>query len=152
MNAKVNDQLSFSGRLAAYKVFGDSTEVKFNQGSLGDVTLDGNTSSLPHGDTIRLERAYFNYKKDLGRVPTNFSLGRRPSTDGPPLEYLNNSLEGGSPLATIINWQFDGASYNLGPGRGHRHSRSGLQAVLRRRLRGRLGQHLCPGQPAARCG
>ena len=113
MNAKVNDQLSFSGRLAAYKVFGDSTEVKVNQGSLGDVTLDGNTSSLPHGDTIRLERAYFNYKKDLGRVPTNFSLGRRPSTDGPPLEYLNNSLEGGSPLATIINWQFDGASYSL---------------------------------------
>ncbi|WP_372678124.1 DUF3373 family protein [Desulfosarcina sp.] len=114
MNAKVNDQLSFTGRLAAYKVFGDSTEVKFNQGSLGDVTLDGNTSSLPHGDTIRLERAYFNYKKDLGPVPTNFSLGRRPSTDGPPLEYLNNSLEGGSPLATIINWQFDGASYSLG--------------------------------------
>jgi hypothetical protein len=114
MKAKVNDQLSFSGRLAAYKVFGDSTEVKFNQGSLGDVTLDGNTASLPHGDTIRLERAYFNYKKDLGAVPTNFSLGRRPSTDGAPLEYLNNSLEGGSPLATIINWQFDGASYSLG--------------------------------------
>ena len=114
MKAKVNDQLSFTGRLAAYKVFGDSTGVKVNQGNLNDVTLDGNTSSLPHGDTIRLERAYFNYKKDLGPVPTNFSLGRRPSTDGPPLEYLNYSLEGGSPLATIINWQFDGASYSLG--------------------------------------
>ena len=114
MKAKVNDQLSFTGRLAAYKVFGDSTGVKVNQGSLGDVTFDGNTSSLPHGDTIRLERAYFNYKKDLGSVPTNFSLGRRPSTDGPPLEYQNYSLEGGSPLATIINWQFDGASYTLG--------------------------------------
>jgi hypothetical protein len=114
MAAKVNDQLSFSGRLAAYKVFGDSSGVKVNQGNLGDVTLDGNTSSLPHGDTIRLERAYFNYKTDLGPVPTNFSLGRRPSTDGAPLEYMNNGLEGGSPLATIINWQFDGASYNLG--------------------------------------
>ncbi|WP_054697078.1 DUF3373 family protein [Desulfosarcina cetonica] len=114
MAAKVTDQLSFTGRLAAYKVFGDSTEVKVNQGSLGDVTLDGNTSSLPHGDTIRLERAYFNYKKDWGSVPTNFSLGRRPSTDGAPLEYSNNSLEGGSPLATIINWQFDGASFNMG--------------------------------------
>ena len=114
MAAKVNDQLSFTGRLAAYKVFGDSSGVKVNQGNLGDVTLDGNTSSLPHGDTIRVERAYFNYKKDLGRVPTNFSLGRRPSTDGPPLEYQNYSLEGGSPLATIINWQFDGASFNLG--------------------------------------
>ncbi|MDX2452669.1 DUF3373 family protein [Desulfosarcina sp.] len=114
MKAKFNDQLSFTGRMAAYKVFGDSTGVKVNQGNLNDVTLDGNTASLPHGDTIRLERAYFNYKKDLGRVPTNFSLGRRPSTDGPPLEYLNYSLEGGSPLATIINWQFDGASYSLG--------------------------------------
>ena len=114
LKAKVNNQLYFAGRLAAYKVFGDSTGVKFNGGSLGDVTLDGNTSSTPHGDTIRLERAYFNYIKDLGRVPTNFSLGRRPSTDGAPGEYMNNSLEGGSPLATIINWQFDGASYNMG--------------------------------------
>jgi hypothetical protein len=114
MKAKVNNQLSFTGRLAAYKVFGDSTGVQVNQGNLADVTMDGNTASLPHGDTIRLERAYFNYKKDLGPVPTNFSLGRRPSTDGPPLEYLNYSLEGGSPLATIINWQFDGASFNMG--------------------------------------
>jgi hypothetical protein len=114
MHAKVNDQLSFDGRLAAYKTFADSSGVKFNQGSLGDVTLDGNTASLPHGDTIRLERAYFNYKKDWGRVPTNFSVGRRPGTDGPPLEYMNYSLEGGSPLATIINWQFDGASYSIG--------------------------------------
>ena len=114
MKAKVNDQLSFDGRLAAYKVFSDSTGVKVNQGNLGDVTLDGNTTSLPHGDTIRLERAYFNYRKDWGRVPTNFSLGRRPGTDGPPMEYMNYSLEGGSPLATVINWQFDGASYNIG--------------------------------------
>ncbi|MEJ2656733.1 MAG: DUF3373 family protein [Desulfobacterales bacterium] len=114
MKAKVNDQLDFAGRLAAYKVFGDSTGVKFNQGTLGDVTFDGTTSSLPHGDTIRLERAYFNYKNYIGSVPVNLSLGRRPSTEGPPLEYRNYSLEGGSPLATIINWQFDGASLNFG--------------------------------------
>jgi hypothetical protein len=111
---KVNEQLNFNGRMAAYKVFGDSTGVKFNQGSLGDVTFDGNTSNLPQGDTIRLERAYFSYKKDWGDVPTTLSLGRRPSTDGPPLEYANYSEVGGSPLATIINWQFDGASYTLG--------------------------------------
>jgi hypothetical protein len=114
MKAKVNSQLSFTGRLAANKVYGDSSGVKFNQGSLGDVTFDGNTSSLPHGDTIRMERAYFNYTNDIGPVPINFSLGRRPSTEGPPLEYKNNSLEGGSPMATIINWQFDGASLTFG--------------------------------------
>jgi hypothetical protein len=114
MKGTINSQLSFMGRLAAYKVFGDSTGVKFNQGSLGDVTFDGNTSSLPHGDTLRLERAYFSYRQDLGRVPMTFSLGRRPSTDGPPLEYGNYTEVGGSPLATIINWQFDGASLTFG--------------------------------------
>lgn len=114
MKAKVNNQLSFAGRLAAYKVFGDSTGVKFNSGSMGDITLDGTTASIPHGDTIHLERAYFNYKDQMGDVPINVSFGRRPSTDGPPLEYGNYSLEGGSPLAHIINWQFDGASLSFG--------------------------------------
>jgi hypothetical protein len=106
--------LKFEGRLAAYKVYGDSTGVKFNQGSLGDVNFDGTTSSLPNGDTIHMERAYFLYKKEVNEIPISFSLGRRPSTDGPPLEYANYSLMGGSPLATIINWQFDGASLAFG--------------------------------------
>jgi len=114
MNAKVSNELSFAGRLSAYKVFGDSTGLKYNTGSLGDVALDGNTSSLPQGDIIHLERAYFNYRFNTGSVPSNLSLGRRPATEGPPQEYSNYSLEGGSPLATIINWQFDGASLNFG--------------------------------------
>lgn len=114
MMAKINDQLNFAGRLAAYKVWGDSTGVKFNTGSLGDISFDGTTTSLPNGDTIRLERAYFNYKDQVGIVPINFSLGRRPSTEGPPLEYGLYSLEAGSPLAHIINWQFDGASLSFG--------------------------------------
>ncbi|HKK91761.1 MAG TPA: DUF3373 family protein, partial [Desulfobacteraceae bacterium] len=114
MRAKVNNHLNFTGRMAAYKAFGDSSGVKFNQGSMGDVTMDGNTSSLPHGDTIRLERAYFVYSQYVKNIPVSFSLGRRPSTYGPPLEYANYSLEAGSPLGTIINWQFDGASLNFG--------------------------------------
>jgi len=114
MDAKVNDNLNFAGRLAAYKTFGDSTGVKFNHGSMGDITFDGTTSSLPNGDTIRLERAFFNYKNFMGSVPYNLSFGRRPSTEGPPLEYRNYSLEGGSPIATVINWQYDGASLSFG--------------------------------------
>jgi Protein of unknown function (DUF3373) len=114
MRAKVNNNLSFDGRLAAYKVWGDSTGIKTNTGSLGDITLDGNTSSVPHGDTISLERAYFLYSNMINEIPVSFSLGRRPSTDGPPMEYGKNSMEAGSPLSTIINWQFDGASLNFG--------------------------------------
>ncbi|MGM0453032.1 MAG: DUF3373 family protein [Thermodesulfobacteriota bacterium] len=111
---RFNRHLDFRGRLTAYKVFGDSTGVKFNQGGLNDITLDGNTAGLPHGDTVRVDRAYFVYKNQLGQVPISFSAGRRPSTDGPPLEYRNYSLVGGSPMATIINWQFDGASLTFG--------------------------------------
>lgn len=113
MEAKVNEHLDFQGRIASYKVFGDSNDVKaFNE--LNDVTFDGNTSSLPHGDQLRLERAYFNVHGDWGDVPVNFSLGRRPSTEGSPLEYRNNSLIGGSPMAQLINWQFDGGSLSFG--------------------------------------
>lgn len=114
MKAKINSQLSFAGRLAAYKVWGDSAEVQFYNGSMGNISMDGTTSSLPSGDTIHLERAYFNYKHNFENLPANLSFGRRPSTEGPPLEYGEYSLEGGSPLAHIINWQFDGASLSFG--------------------------------------
>jgi hypothetical protein len=114
MDAKVNNNLSFTGRLAAYKVWSDSAGVNVNSGLFNDYNLDGNTSSTPHGDTIHLERAYFNYKNRIGSVPYNFSLGRRPSTEGPPAMIRKNGLEGGSPHAGIINWQFDGASLNFG--------------------------------------
>jgi len=113
MKAKITSNLSFTGRLAMYKVFGDSSGLKINNGSFGDIFLDSNTSSLPHGDSIRLERAYFNYKSTIGNLPINLSLGRRPATNGPPLEYANNSLEGGSPVASLINMQFDGISLNF---------------------------------------
>ncbi|MBA3012799.1 MAG: DUF3373 family protein [Proteobacteria bacterium] len=114
MKAKINPSLSFGGRMAVYKVWGDSSGVQNYQGGMSDVTLDGTTSSLPNDDSIHLERAYFNYKNAVGDVPVNFSLGRRPSTEGPPLEYGNYDLEGGSPMAHLINWQFDGASLSMG--------------------------------------
>jgi hypothetical protein len=110
IKSKIKPNLSFTGRLAMYKVFGDSASMKVNNGAFGDVFLDSNTSSLPHGDSIRLERAYFNYKTKIGATPINFSLGRRPATMGAPLEYAAYGLEGGSPLASLINMQFDGAS------------------------------------------
>ncbi len=114
MKGKVNNNLSFTGRLSAYKTWGDSAGVNFNNnGSMDNISLDGTSASKPGGDIIHLERAYMNYKNSIGSVPYNFSLGRRPSTDGPPLEYSDNNLEGGSPFGSVINWQFDGASLNF---------------------------------------
>ena len=114
MKAKLNESLSFAGRASVYKVWSQGSNIRFYNGRAGDMYLDGNTASLPNGDTIHLERAYFLYRFGPVDLPMQFSLGRRPSTNGPPLEYRDYNLEGGSPLGTIINWQFDGASYNFG--------------------------------------
>ncbi|MBU2591385.1 MAG: DUF3373 family protein, partial [Nitrospinae bacterium] len=114
MKGKVNPSLNFMGRISAYKVFGDSTGVQYYAGSPGgDVALDGNSASLPHGDALHLDRFYFIYKDSLKDIPVSFSLGRRPSTDGMGLEYAEYDVEGGSAVATIINWQFDGASLSF---------------------------------------
>ncbi len=114
MKGKVNNNLSFIGRLSAYKTWGDSTGVNFNNnGSMDNMALDGTSASKPNGDILHLERAYMNYSNTIGSLPYNFSIGRRPSTDGPPLEYAANSLEGGSPFGSVINWQFDGISLNF---------------------------------------
>jgi hypothetical protein len=114
MDAELNENLRFAGRLAAYKVFGDSTGINFNKSGFQDISFDGTTASNPHGNTIRLERAYFIYSNQFGPVPWSFSLGRRPSTEGPPLQYKNNlPVVGGSPHAHTINWEFDGGSLNF---------------------------------------
>lgn len=114
MKGKVNNKLSFGGRLAMNKVYGDSSSIKFNTGSFNDIYLDGNTTSIPHGDSLHVERIFFHYKTGTDSVPINVSFGRRPATDGAPLEFRNHSMVGGSPMATIINWQFDGASLSFG--------------------------------------
>ncbi len=114
MDAKVNDNLRFAGRLAAYKVWGDSIGINVNKSGFQDITLDGTSASNPHGDDILLERAYFVYDNEFANIPWYISIGRRPSTEGPPLQLKKNlPAVGGSPYAHVINWQFDGASLNF---------------------------------------
>lgn len=114
MDARVNDNLRFAGRLAAYKVWGDSVGINFNKSGLQDITLDGTSATDPHGDSILLERAYFVYSNEFQNLPWYISVGRRPSTAGIPLQYSKNlPAQGGSPYAHIINWQFDGASLHF---------------------------------------
>ncbi len=116
MDSTVNEHLRFAGRMAVYKVWGDDVGINFNKAGMHDITLDGTASSNPHGDTVRLERAYFVYHNEFHKIKWHLSIGRRPSTEGPPLEYRENFPDvGGSPIASIINWEFDGASlgFNL---------------------------------------
>ncbi len=110
LNSKVNEHVSFSGRLTMYKAFGESTDIRFYNGNFNSMHLDGNSAQVPTDDTVHVERAIFVYKNRISSVDWHISFGRRPSTYGTPMELRENSVLGGSPLPHIIQWNFDGAS------------------------------------------
>ena len=114
MKAKVWDNVDFAGRLSMYKNWGDSTGVQVFD-SWRAFTMDGTDSGNTSGDWLRVERAYFDWR-DIGGSPFYLSIGRRPSTYGPPSHYRENELRGGTPSGHLVNFNFDGLTlgYKLG--------------------------------------
>lgn len=106
LKAKVWDNVSFSGRLSMYKNWGDSTGVQVFD-SWRSFTMDGSNSGNPSGDFLRVERAYFDWN-NIGGSPLYLSIGRRPSTYGPPTQYRENEKRGGTPSGHLVNFNFDG--------------------------------------------
>jgi hypothetical protein len=114
MKAKVADNVGFAGRLAMYKTFGDATGVQVFNGQANTMNIDGSTSTVPNSDILRVERAYFDWR-NIGGSEFYVSIGRRPSTGGPPMHLRQDEPRGGSPLGLVIDFQFDGitAGYHL---------------------------------------
>lgn len=113
MEAQPAKNLSFSGRLSMYKVWGDSTGVQVLNGQPTSVNIDGTTVGVPNSDILRVERAYFSWNK-IGGKNLYLSIGRRPSTEGAPLTLRNDEARGGTPLGALINYQFDGITVGYG--------------------------------------
>jgi hypothetical protein len=111
MKAKVWENVDFAGRLTMYKNWGDSTGVKTFD-SWSSFTMDGSDSGNTSGDWLRVERAYFDWK-DIGGSPFYLSIGRRPSTYGPPSQYRENELRGGTPSGHLVNFNFDGITVGV---------------------------------------
>ncbi|MDT8440049.1 MAG: DUF3373 family protein [Desulfuromonadales bacterium] len=106
MKAKVWDNVKFSGRLNMYKNWGDSTGVKVFD-SWNSFTMDGTSSSSTSGDGLHVDRAYFDWS-NIGGSGVYLSIGRRPSTYGPPTEFRENEMRGGTPTGNVMNLNFDG--------------------------------------------
>jgi hypothetical protein len=111
----VSENVSFSARLSMYKVFGDSTGVQVFNGQPNSFNMDGTTAGVPNSDQVRVERAFFSWNR-IGGSKFYFSVGRRPSTYGPPLNYRQDELRGGTPPGSLFDYQYDGMTlgYNLG--------------------------------------
>jgi hypothetical protein len=107
LNAKVADNVSVDARISMYKVFGDSTGVQVFNGQPNTLAIDGTTVGVPSGDMVRVERAFFNWT-NIGGSKLYFSIGRRPSTDGPPLNFRQDEPRGGTPTGALFDYQYDG--------------------------------------------
>lgn len=115
MEARVGENVDFAGRLSMYKTWGDSTGVQVFNGQPNSINIDGTTAAVPNSDLLRVDRAYFTWK-DIAGLPMYLSIGRRPSTDGAPLHLRQDETRGGTPMGSLINFQFDGitAGWHLG--------------------------------------
>jgi len=108
-DARVADNVTFTGRLSMYKVFGDSTGVQMFNGQPSSLNIDGTTASVPNSDQLRVDRAYFSWN-NIGGSKLYLSIGRRPSTGGPPLNFRQDEPRGGTPSGALIDYQFDGVT------------------------------------------
>lgn len=115
LDSKVSENVSVTARLSMYKVFGDSTGVQVFDGQPQTMAIDGTTARVPSSDLLRVERAYFTWNH-IGGTPLYLSIGRRPSTEGPPMQYREDEERGGTPSGSLIDYQFDGITvgYHIG--------------------------------------
>lgn len=110
LDSQLSENISVTARLGMYKAFGDSTGVQVFDGQPTSLAIDGTTVGVQNSDIVRVERAYFTWNK-IGGLPMYLSIGRRPSTDGPPVNFRDDEPRGGTPAGTLINYQFDGITF-----------------------------------------
>lgn len=111
MRVKATEDLEFKGRLAMYKVWGSQSTPDGISGI--DPIFDGNTSRTPNDSALYVDRAFVNWN-NIGGAPVWFSIGRRPTSDGPPAQLrMNNDSRMATPVA-YMDYPFDGLSLGYG--------------------------------------
>jgi hypothetical protein len=107
MDAQINPTLSFHGRMTVYKNWGDSD---YTTNSLYN---DLNRAHRPETSGVKLDRAYVDWVPDFA-IPIALTVGRHPSTEGPPLEYKENRQRQSTYPALLFDTETDGIVATLG--------------------------------------
>ncbi|BHH85125.1 DUF3373 family protein [Desulforhopalus sp. 52FAK] len=109
MRVKATENVEFKGRLAMYKTWGNQSAFTDESGAMWPV-FDGNVTRTPTGSSaLYVDRAFVNWN-NIGGLPMWFSIGRRPTTDGPPAQIrLGADARLATPMA-FMDWPFDGLS------------------------------------------
>ena len=113
MRVKATENVEFKGRLAMYKTWGMQSAWSDDSGEIFPI-IDGNVSRTPVGDSaLYVDRAYVNWN-NIGGAPVWFSIGRRPTTDGPPSQIRLGIDERLATPVAFFNYAFDGFTLGYG--------------------------------------
>lgn len=122
LHAQAAEDVSVTVRLLDYKAFGmqnDNPITNFpNAPFFADRVgvFDGTIGHVPGSSLIDVDRAYADWT-NIGDMPIWFSVGRRPSTNGPPSTLrlnLPNPGQGGA-LGQLVDYTFDGITLGWAP-------------------------------------
>ena len=108
LRAQATENVEFKGRLAMYKVWGNQSGFNDDSGAVWPV-FDGNVTRRPADSALYVDRAFVNWN-NIGGLPMWFSIGRRPTTDGPPSEIRMGTEERMATPMAFMDWPFDGIS------------------------------------------
>ncbi|MFH1217721.1 MAG: DUF3373 family protein [Pseudomonadota bacterium] len=111
MRVKATENVEFKARLAMYKAWGTNT-IPGDLTMFGYPTFDGTSTREPRDSTLRVDRAFVNWN-NIGGQPIWFSVGRRPTTDGPASEMRMGLNERVATPTAYMDWPFDGLSLGL---------------------------------------
>ncbi|MFW2366007.1 MAG: DUF3373 family protein [Desulforhopalus sp.] len=109
MRVKATENVEFKGRMAMYKTWGNQSAFTDDSNAMWPI-FDGNIARTPIGSSaVYLDRAFVNWNS-IGGAPVWFSIGRRPTTDGPPGQMRLGSNERLATPMAFMDWPFDGLS------------------------------------------
>ena len=113
MRVKATENVEFKGRLAMYKAWGMQTTPTglsdgANQGQTFPI-FDGSVTRQPNDSALYVDRAFLNWN-NIGGQPIWFSIGRRPTTDGPPAQIRMGSDARMATPTAFMDYPFDGLS------------------------------------------
>jgi hypothetical protein len=119
LKAKATKDVTVNVKLGMYKVFGaQDSDAITGQGYFMDRVgiFDGVLGHVPSTSYLNVDRAYATWS-NIMEQPVWFSVGRRPATDGAPLNLRSNTERpgnGGTP-ALLVNYAFDGMTLGYAP-------------------------------------
>ncbi len=119
MDAKIQKNLLFTGRLSVYKNFADSDN--------NNMTGDSNSVHRPGNSTVKLDRAYIDWIPEGMPVPLAITFGRHPSSEGPPFELKENRQRQSTYPGLLFDGEADGVVATVGLERYTGLKNSGLR-------------------------